>query len=308
MPETPPVIRSQALSRQFRKNTAVDRLDLTIDPGSIFAFLGPNGAGKTTTIRMLLNILPPSSGEASVLGTPTRKLRSQDFQKIGYVSENQKLPLWMTVDQLMHYLRPLYPTWDPAFSNTLLRDFDLPRNRKLKHLSRGMRMKAALISAIAFRPRLLILDEPFSGLDPLVREEFLDGIIELTAQDEWTIFVSSHDIDEVERMADQVGVINQGTLLLSDSVDHLLNSFRKVSLTTSIDAVDRDALPKHWLLPRQEGRLVTFTHSQFNETDLPKELNTRFHDYRDLAIEPLTLREIYVAIARSLKSANLASS
>jgi len=181
MSENTPVIETIKLSRRFRRLDAVHHLDLSVTEGSIHAFLGPNGAGKTTTIRMLLNIIPPSSGEATVLGTKSRKLAQRDFEKIGYVSENQKLPLWMTVAQLMNYLRPLYPTWDNPFAEKLLKDFDLPLGQKLKHLSRGMRMKTALVGALAFRPRLLVLDEPFSGLDPLVREEFLEGIIELTA-------------------------------------------------------------------------------------------------------------------------------
>ncbi len=118
--------------------------------------------------------------------------------------ENQRLPEWMTVEQLINFCRPMYPTWDPAFCTKLLEEFDLPLDRKLKHLSRGMKMKAALLTSLAYRPRLLVLDEPFSGLDPLVRDEVIRGMLELTEQENWTVLISSHDIDEVERLADWV--------------------------------------------------------------------------------------------------------
>jgi ABC-2 type transport system ATP-binding protein len=304
MSDNNPVIETNKLSRRFRRLDAVHDLDLTVNEGSIHAFLGPNGAGKTTTIRMLLNIIPPSSGDATVLGTRSRKLGRRDFEKIGYVSENQKLPLWMTVAQLMNYLRPLYPSWDNAFAEKLLTDFDLPLGQRLKHLSRGMRMKAALVGALAYRPRLLVLDEPFSGLDPLVREEFLEGIIELTSQEKWTIFLSSHDIDEVERLADQVAVINQGNLLLSESCDALLSRFRRVSFTSPDTDHALDNIPNSWLLAQQKGRHVSFTETSFNETESTSLLHSRFGEIKDLSYEGLSLKEIYLVLARNLKNGN----
>ena len=297
-----PVIETNGLTRKFRSNKAVNQLDLTVQKDSVYAFLGPNGAGKTTTIRMLLNIIKPSSGKAKIIGSDSRHLRSRDFQQIGYVSENQKLPLWMTVSQFMNYLQPLYPSWDKPFATKLLNDFDLPNDRKLKHLSRGMRMKAALVGSLAFRPKLLVLDEPFSGLDPLVREEFLDGIIELTSQENWTIFISSHDIDEVERIADQVGVINEGSLLLTESVEGLLGSFRKVSLTPADTEQDLKDLPQNWLMPRQKGRLLSFAESQYDETVFDSQVRARFPGLQNLSVETLSLKEIYLVIARNLKN------
>ena len=304
MPDSTPVIQTRNLSRRFRRLDAVHDLDLTVNEGSIHAFLGPNGAGKTTTIRMLMNITRPSSGEATILGTPSRRLGQRDFEQIGYVSENQQLPLWMSVAQLMNYLRPLYPTWDNAFAEKLLNDFDLPLGQKLKHLSRGMRMKAALVGALAFRPRLLVLDEPFSGLDPLVREEFLEGIIELTAQEQWTIFISSHDIDEVERLADQVAIINQGNLLLSESVEDLLQRFRKISFTSEKESEDVSSLPNHWLSAQSSGHHVSLVETRFDEARTIALLRSRFGDIKDLAVESISLREIYLVLARNFKTTN----
>jgi ABC-2 type transport system ATP-binding protein len=304
MSDSTPVIQTSKLSRRFRRLDAVHDLDLTVNEGSIHAFLGPNGAGKTTTIRMLMNITRPSSGEATILGTSSRRLGQRDFEQIGYVSENQQLPRWMTVAQLMNYLRPLYPTWDNAFAEKLLNDFDLPLGQKLKHLSRGMRMKAALVGALAFRPRLLMLDEPFSGLDPLVREEFLDGIIELTAQEKWTIFISSHDIDEVERLADQVAIINQGNLLLSEPVEDLLQRFRKVSFTSAKENEAVTSLPDQWLAARSSGHHVSLFDTRFDDSRTSDLLRERFGDIKDLAIESISLREIYLVLARNLKTAH----
>src|SRR4051812_35392150 len=146
------IIETHTLSRRFGKMDAVHELNLTVPAGSIFALLGPNGAGKTTTIKVLMNLLPPTTGSASVLGVDSRKLGEREFAQIGYVSENQQMPLWMTVRQLLDYCRPFYPTWDRDLERTLLQRFELPEGRKLSQLSRGMLMKASLLSSLAYRP------------------------------------------------------------------------------------------------------------------------------------------------------------
>src|SRR3954462_14577290 len=210
------IIETQNLTRRFGRMEAVQDLNLAVPTGSVFALLGPNGAGKTTTIKMLVNLLRPTSGEATVLGVDSRRLGERELAQLGYVSENQQLPLWMTVRQLLDYCRPFYPTWDAALEKTLLAQFELPTDRKLKQLSRGMLMKAALLSSLAYRPKLLVLDEPFSGLDPLVRDEFIRGVLEVSDAGEWTVLVSSHDIEEVERLADHVGLLEDGRLRLSE--------------------------------------------------------------------------------------------
>jgi ABC-2 type transport system ATP-binding protein len=203
------IIETHSLTRRFGKTEAVDNLTLTVPEGSIYAFLGPNGAGKTTTIKMLLNILQANSGSANVMGVDSRRLGPRELSGIGYVSENQKLPEWMTVGQLIEYCRPMYPKWDATFCEKLRGQFDLPLDKKLKNLSRGMKVKAALLVSLAYRPRVLLLDEPFTGLDPLVRDEFIRGILELSEEGNWTVFISSHDIDEVERLADWVGRVRE---------------------------------------------------------------------------------------------------
>ncbi len=293
-----PIIRIRNLTRRFRNTLAVDHLNLEIAQGSVFAFLGPNGAGKTTTIQMLMGIQHASSGDSTVFGCPSHKLGRLEFQRIGYVSENQRMPEWMTVEGLMSYCRPLYPSWDQAFCETLLRNFHLPRDRKLKHLSRGMKMKAALVSSLAYRPELLVLDEPFSGLDPLVRAEFIEGMLELTEQEKWTIFLSSHDIDEVERLADTVGIVNDGRLVLAEGVEELQARFRAVEVVTDREVRVPDAAPESWLRAKAGLHSLRFVHSRYDGDAIEKEIRERVPGVTSFEATGMSLKEIYLTLAR----------
>jgi ABC-2 type transport system ATP-binding protein len=172
-----------------------------------------------------------------------------------------ELPLWMTVKQFLDYCRPLYPNWDTAFEKQLLTQFDLPLTTKLKDLSRGMRMKAALLSSLAYRPKLVVLDEPFSGLDPLVRDEFIRGLLELTEQEGWTVFVSSHDIEEVQRLADRVAIINRGKLALDETSDSLQSRFRAIEVVLPDDAKP-PVESAHRLAARRAGGTYAAFHRQ----------------------------------------------
>ncbi|MEO0054323.1 MAG: hypothetical protein RLZZ50_270, partial [Verrucomicrobiota bacterium] len=154
------VIETKGLRRSFGFKDAVRRLDLAVPAGSVCALLGPNGAGKTTTIKMLMGLLHPTAGEARVLGRDVSRLDAATRARIGYVSEGQELPEWMTVRTFLNYCRDLYPAWDDELEAALLARFALPEGRRLKHLSRGMRMKVMLLAALAYRPELLVLDEP----------------------------------------------------------------------------------------------------------------------------------------------------
>ena len=220
-------IETVDLARRYGKLDAVEGLNLHVPAGSLFGFVGPNGAGKTTTIKMLLNLLRPTSGKAIVLGTDSRRMGPSELARIGYVSENQGLPDWMTIDQLIAYVRPFYPTWDVKLCRKLARDLDLTSRLPLRTFSRGMRMKAALLVSLAYRPELVVLDEPFSGLDPLARDELIRALLELTGEHNWTTLISSHDIDEVERLADSIAFINQGRVFLTESVQDLVGKYRR---------------------------------------------------------------------------------
>jgi ABC-2 type transport system ATP-binding protein len=294
------VIQTENLTKEFRKTKAVDGLSLKVPQGSIYAFLGPNGAGKTTTIKLLMNLIFPTSGQAEVLGVPCNRIGPEQFRQIGYVSENQKLPDWMTVPQLLAFCKPMYPTWDDAFCALLLKQFDLPGDIRIKNMSRGMKVKAALLSSLAYRPKLLVLDEPFSGLDPLVRDEFIRGILELTELSGWTIFISSHDIDEVDRLADRVGVIDQGELKISESKEGLQARFRQIEIALPDGVVVPDALPKEWLLPEQAGHAFRFVESRYGE-GFESRFQSVFPTLGTCSPQALSLREIYLVLARHFK-------
>lgn len=297
-----PIIETHGIHRNFGRTEAVRELTFEVPEGSIYAFLGPNGAGKTTTIKMLLNILQPSAGTARILGVDSKDLGPRELAQIGYVSENQQLPEWMTVRQLIEYCKPMYPTWDDDFCEKLLKNFNLPIQRKLKNLSRGMKVKAALVTSLAYRPRLLVLDEPFSGLDPLVRDEFIRGMLELSEQSNWTIFISSHDIDEVERLADWVGVINDGQLYLSEPTESLQARFRQVEFTASLETTGLPAsLPANWLVPEMAGQNVRLVESQFRPEETLTELQQFFPGSSEPAVSAMSLRDIFLALARTFR-------
>ncbi len=295
------VIETRKLTRRFGPKEAVAGLDLTVESGSIFALLGPNGAGKTTTLKTLMNILDPTSGEARVLGVDSPRLGPREFAQIGYVSENQEIPHWMKVGEFLDYCKPFYPTWDGAFASRLLKQFALDPSQKLKSLSRGTKMKAALVSSLAYRPKLLVLDEPFSGLDPLIREEFIQGILELTDQEQWTVLISSHDVDEVEKLADWVGVLNEGRLFLSEPLDRLQGRFKKMAVRLPESMALPDPLPPSWLGTVREGAALQFVESAFEEEATEKGLRKLLPGCQSVSATPLSLREIFVILARDFR-------
>ena len=294
------IIETDQLSRRYWRNEALRGLTLAVPTGSVFALLGANGAGKTTAIKVLMGLLPPSSGSARVLGVDSRRLGERERAQIGYVSENQKLPLWMTVRQLLDYCRPFYPNWDPALESKLLAQFDLPGERKLKHLSRGMLMKAALLSTLAYRPKLLVLDEPFSGLDPLARDDFVRGVLEASELGDWTVLVSSHDIEEVERLADHVALLESGRLRFSETTESLLGRFRRVEVTVPGPEAAAGAPPAGWLELEQKGGLVRFIAPRYEREQTERACQERFPGSAVTA-HPMTLREIFVTLARETR-------
>ncbi|QHN04500.1 ABC transporter ATP-binding protein [Granulicella sp. WH15] len=300
-------IQTNQIAKGYGKTQALLPLTLTVPEGAVFALVGHNGAGKTTLIKLLMNMLHPTSGSATVLGKPTAALTGADFQRIGYASENQELPDWMTVGQFLSYLRPFYPTWD---DEALVRQLDLPLDRKLKNLSRGMLMKAALASILAFSPSLILLDEPFSGLDPLVRDELIEALrprslaaAPTTAQP--TILISSHDLAEVESFATHIGFLHQGQLLFAEEMTSLMARFREVtvalnpaSAATSI-APPESRIPESWLLLEQTSIAARFVHIHADAEPVAAQVEEVFPGSASLQIEPMSLRGIFLALAKS---------
>ena len=293
-----PAIHVEHLSKHFRSNEALKDMSFSVPTGSIYGLLGPNGAGKTTTIKILMNLLAANSGRAEVLGSPSHQLNWRWFQKIGYVSENQKLPEEMSVTELLAYLQPYYPGWDAKLCAELLAQLELPAKRKLRNLSRGMKMKAALLSSLAFRPELLVLDEPFGGLDPVVREDFTRGLLGSVADSNGTVFMSSQDVEEVERLCDWVGIMKPGHLFISEPLDQLLRRFRRIEINLpSGDAPSID-WGKNVDQAERSGATVNLVHQRFTGEATLKELREQTSPAATTEDFPMTLREIYLAIAR----------
>jgi len=290
-------ICTERLSKRYGKTTALDEVTFSVPAGAIYGLVGANGAGKTTMLKALMNIIRPTSGRARVLEMDSTSLAGRGFEQIGYVSENQEMPEGMTVAALLEYLRPFYPRWDRDLEARLVRQFDLPLKRKLKHLSRGMRMKAAFASSLAYRPRVLVLDEPFSGLDPLVRDELIEGLLDQAA--EMTILLSSHDLAEIESFASHIGFLEQGRMLFSDEMAVLKERFREVTVTLDGPHTLAMDLPAAWLKPEAADCVVRFVHSDFRGEASVAEVSAAFAGARDISFDAMPLRSIFLAIARA---------
>lgn len=211
-PRRSPVIAISGLRKSYGRVEAVRGLDLTACEGEVYGFLGRNGAGKSTTIRILMGISRPTAGEVRLFGLPLRGDGVELRQRVGYVAQEQNFYGWMTAVTIGRFVRGFYPTWDDAEYARLIGAMDLPPQRKIRAYSGGMKAKLALALALAHRPRLLILDEPTAGLDAVARREFLEMVRSQALRDGATTFFSSHLIDEVERAADRVGIVDDGRM------------------------------------------------------------------------------------------------
>jgi ABC-type multidrug transport system ATPase subunit len=291
------IIRSEELTKSFRGHYALRGVSLAIPEGSIYALMGPNGAGKTTAIKTILNILVPTAGRAEVLGVDSRQLSPAQFARIGYVSENQELPRRLTVRAYLDYLRPFYGTWDSVLERQLLSDFQLPADRRISELSHGMRMKVALASSLAYRPKLLVMDEPFSGLDPLVRDELI-GTLMGHAQD-MTVLVSSHELDEIEASTSYVGYLEDGRLLFQESMSDLTARVREVRITFKEEAAAPANKPVNWLDLTVSGSVLSFVDIGFSQESLSEALQSLFSGIQDVRVQPVSLRSIFTSLARS---------
>ncbi len=226
----PPIVDIRRVSRRFGDKMALDELSLTVPRGGVFGLIGGNGAGKTTLIKHILGLLKPQQGTVQVFGMNPVENPVGTLGRIGYLSEDRDLPDWMRVGELMQYTQAFFPNWDNAYAEELRDAFDLDAKARVKTLSRGQRARAGLLVALAHRPELLVLDEPSSGLDPVVRRDILGAIIRTIADEGRTVLFSSHLLDEVERVADRVAMIHQGRIMLTASMDEIKAQHRRLTL------------------------------------------------------------------------------
>jgi ABC-2 type transport system ATP-binding protein len=293
------MIRVENLWKKFGRFDALRGLSFDVPEGSAFALIGANGAGKTTMIKVLMNMLEPTRGSAALLGVDSRRISPRELAQIGYVSENQDMPPRLTVGEYVAYLRPFYPMWDRDLESSIARQLRLPLERKIGDLSHGMRMKMALMCALPYQPKLLILDEPFSGLDPLVRDEFMEGLLQQAG--ETTILISSHELGEIDGVATHVAFLDEGKLLFQESMSDLTGRFREVRVTLEVDAAEPTQAPKEWMQIRTVGNVLTFVDTRFDENSLSERIRSRIEGVRGIDAQPMALRSIFTTLARAAR-------
>lgn len=297
------IIDVQNVNKAYGNVQVLRDLCLQVPEGSAFALIGTNGAGKTTTMRMLVNIIKPDSGVAKILGVDSRALNYQNYLQIGYVSENQLLPARLTIEQYFNYLRPLYENWDRGFEKALRKKLALPATRALSKLSHGMRMKAVLVAALAFRPKLLILDEPLSGLDSLVRDEVIEGLLDQAGES--TILISSHELNEIEYFTTHLAFMADGDLWFQESIEDLRARFREVFVTLSSQNELPSNYPESWLFPRISGHSLQLIDSSFrDDSDLYQEL-TKYFGAVQFESHAMSLRDITKTLIKKSRGENL---
>lgn len=288
------VVAVQGLSHRYGRKAVLHDLDLTIPEGAIYALLGANGAGKTTLLRLLAGIERVQTGSVALLGDSVRGMTLAQRQRFSYVAEGQELPTWMRLEQMEAYCAPLYPTWDTQLAAQLRTRFDLDATQKLGTMSRGQRMKAALLCALAPRPRLLLMDEPFTGMDVGVKEEIVRGLLETSGEHGWTILVSTHDIAEIELMVDWVGFLSDGRIDVSAPLEQLRETYRRVEFTLVPGATLPAVRPAAWLRVEQSGQRVSVFGNAISRLSTVGEMQGAV-----IAVEEfeVTLRELYLALA-----------
>lgn len=222
------VISVSGLSRRFGSKLALNDVSLFVPRGCVFGLVGENGAGKTTLIKHLLGLLRAETGTVRVFNLDPIKSSVEVLSRLGYLSENRDLPAWMRVDELLRYTAGFYPKWDRQYAEQLRQQFGLNATARVRTLSQGQLAKLGLLVALAYRPELLLLDEPSSGLDPLVRRDLLEAIIRSVADEGRTVLFSSHLLDEVERVSDQLAMMHQGSIVFSGPLDQVKQRHRRL--------------------------------------------------------------------------------
>ena len=240
------VISVTNLTRKFGAKPALNDVSLEVPRGSVFGLVGENGAGKTTFIKHILGLLRAESGKVQVFGMDPVADPVSVLSRIGYLSEQPDLPDWMRVHEFVRYMQPFYPKWDEAYAEQLRQQFGLDQAARLRTLSKGQRAKLGLLAAQAHRPDLLLLDEPSSGLDPIVRNDILAAVIRTVSEEGRTVFFSSHLLEEIERVSDHIAMLHQGKLVLCGPLDAVKARHRRITLRFETQQPKPPEVPGAW--------------------------------------------------------------
>ena len=287
------VVDIAGLQKRYGPVEAVRGLDLQVPRGSICGFLGRNGAGKTTTIKVLLGMARPSGGAARVFGLPADAPAAsvEIRRRTGFVSEDKELYDFMSVEEIVRFTAPFFPKWRRDLEERYMRVFELPAGMKVKALSRGTRTKLALLLALCRGAELLVLDEPTAGLDPAVAEQVLQALVGHVARDETTIFFSSHQIAEVEQIADRIAIVDRGRAVLAGALDELRENFRRVQLVFDREAPQAAFRAAGVARVRRQGRVLTVISTGGADPILDE---ARALGPVSVDVAPVTLKEIFL--------------
>ena len=281
------------LWKRYDDVEALRGLDLQVPVGSICGFLGRNGAGKTTTIKVLLGMAKATKGEARLLGQPAADAEVR--RRVGFVSDEKDLYDYMTVDEIIAFTRPFFPKWRTDLEQKYRQKFELPAGRDIKDLSRGTRTKLALLLALCRGADLLILDEPTSGLDPAMAEDVLQALVGHVAGEEMTVFFSSHQIAEVDQIADHIAIVDRGRMVLAGALDDVRESYQRVQLVFAGDAPRVQLKSPGVVRVTRDGRVLTV---------LTRERDALIAEAQTLSpasvdVSPVTLKEIFLESVRT---------
>lgn len=293
MTETPILVHN--ISRSFDGPPVVDHLSFSVNPGSIYGFLGRNGSGKTTTLRMLAGLIKPHAGEVRIMGRDPFTIGAEERQWLGYMSEKPMIPAYSKVRSILKLGRELYPAWDSTVADALLAKYNLSPKKRFMTLSQGNQRLLSFITAIAPRPKVLLLDEPAANLDVVARREILDDILELIRDCGCTVLFSTHILSDVERVADEIGILANGNLRVSETLDSLKDSIRQVRFFNFRNGAPGDDIPESFRAVRSNGELTLTL--RINSLTTPETLAQRWSCQQET--RALNLEDIFVELSRS---------
>ncbi len=290
MTDIPNAIEISGLSKSFGETTAVNDIYINIPPGTTLGLLGPNGAGKSSTLKMLMGMLRPTHGSIHVFGHDLATQAPTIKQRIGYVPESNQIYRWMTITQALRFSRAMYQSWNDQHAANLLDLFQLPSHRRVRNLSKGMLAKLSLLIALAHEPDLLILDEPLSGLDPIVRDDFLDGVMQDICHNDRTVIFSSHLLDEVSRLADSIAIMNAGQILVHSHTQHLLENARRIRAVLHDGRLPQSSPPNAiWQnINRREWLMTLYPFSDASLASIREQ-----NPIHTLDVSPLSLDDLF---------------
>lgn len=289
-----PIIDIQDLHKSYQNDSVLNGFNLQIQEGCSYGFLGRNGAGKTTAIKVIMGLTHYEKGNVKVLGQDPTQMETTIKAQIGYVSQNAILPNHFSVQDCLNFHEKIYPNWQKSYVEKLIQDFDIKKNKNIRSLSGGTQQLVSLILALGINPKLLILDEPAIGLDPISKQEFMDQLIDILIQEERTIFFSSHILTDVEKIASHVAILKKGKLFLDMELDTLKTNVKQVQVNAPTETKLKLNLP-NLVSIRKFGSEHVLTFRDFDENTLQK---IKQQTKAELKVLDMNFEEIFIELVK----------